>query len=217
MNIVVLDSEAWEKLGKEKSQTLRETVTNAANEAAKILHGYISDHVNLVFHATESWDVIPETGDMGYTHNKDVVRVYFDPALPHGFEKLKKHLAETTFHELHHAARFNAVDDANTLIVGAVLEGLATVFEREYSGSKPLWGEYEDDETMRNWFAEIVEAGHDWSKRDGLFFEHTDGRKWIAYKTGTWIIDKALKNSNKSLLDLTPMPTADILRLNGLK
>jgi uncharacterized protein YjaZ len=44
-------------------------------------------------------------------------------------------------------------------------------------------------------------------------FTHTDGRKWIGYKVGTYIIDQAMKNSGKSVIELTQMECVDILKL----
>lgn len=72
---------------------------------------------------------------------------------------------------------------------------------------------YEDDATMQAWLQEIGAAKDDWSKRDALFFDHPGGRRWIAYKTGTWIIDRALRNSDKTIIELTTLPADDIMKL----
>jgi uncharacterized protein YjaZ len=44
-------------------------------------------------------------------------------------------------------------------------------------------------------------------------FKHSDGRKWIGYKVGTWIVDEALKRSKKTIEQLTQLDCAEVRRL----
>lgn len=47
-------------------------------------------------------------------------------------------------------------------------------------------------------------------------FQHIDGRKWIGYKVRTYIIEKALKASGKNLIELTTLPTQQLLSYVGV-
>ncbi|MEJ0073784.1 MAG: DUF2268 domain-containing putative Zn-dependent protease [Candidatus Saccharibacteria bacterium] len=158
--------------------------------------------------------VIPEYGTGALTHDTEFIEIHFDAAVPHGRERVLKSLYETPFHEGNHAARWNSVAYDERFIASVTFEGLATVFEREYAHYQPLYGKYEDDDTMREWFAELEQA--DWDERAVLFFGNPDGRRWIGYKTGAWLIDKAMKNSGKSVIELTGLPHDEIVSLTGM-
>lgn len=216
MNIVFLDSKDWQKVGESRKQEIEETIERAARSAADALGDLLGKHVNVLVHPELSTNVIPETGEGGWTHNSELVRLYFDPNFPNGYKKYLKQLASTAHHELHHAARYHSGPYDDRLIAAAINEGMATVFERDISGSRPLWSEYGPDETMNAWYKELIQADRDWSEWNKLAFDHPDGRRWIAYKTGTWIIDKALEDSQTDLYALTSSTVDDILRLAKL-
>ena len=42
---------------------------------------------------------------------------------------------------------------------------------------------------------------------------HPDGTRWIGYRAGTYLVDRAMRASGKSAADLVAMPTEDLLRL----
>jgi uncharacterized protein YjaZ len=46
-------------------------------------------------------------------------------------------------------------------------------------------------------------------------FQHPDGRRWIGYRAGTLIVDRAIAASGASSAALVRVPTADILALAG--
>ena len=163
-----------------------------------------------------SLGIIPEYGTGARTHDSEFIEIWFDKSVPHGVDKTLESLRQTVFHEGNHAARWNSIDKDYRLIESSIFEGLATVFEREHAGYQPLYGKYEVDTTMQNWFAEIEAAKDDWSQRDRLFFDNPDGRRWIGYKTGTWLIDKVVQKSGKSVIELTVLPADEIIKLAGI-
>lgn len=84
-----------------------------------------------------------------------------------------------------------------------ILEGLAVVFERDLGGAKHSWKKYGDDEVMQTWLTEskqprFVVAG-DWVGK--------------TYKLGAWIVDRAIKHSGKSIVELTAMSRDEIMHL----
>lgn len=178
----------------------------------KILLPTLSAHLNIVVRPYFT-SIIPEYGTGARTHDSVFIEIWFDKSIPHGVEKTLESLRQTVFHESNHAARWNSIPEDYRLIESAIFEGLATVFEREHAGYKPLYGEYNDDKTMQKWLHEIQKAKDDWNQREALFFDNPDGRRWVGYKTGAWLIDRAMKNSGKSVIELTTLSADDILEM----
>jgi len=48
-------------------------------------------------------------------------------------------------------------------------------------------------------------------------FKHPDGRRWIGYRSGAYIADKAMKASGLTASELARTSTAKILELAGVK
>ena len=211
MNIVILDSKHWPDVQSRgvSKQEVAEVVEAAAHAARKLLLA-LPEYVNLVVYPTVADEVIPETGGSGMTYTDEYVSVFFDHTLPYGKEKLLDELRTTTFHELVHAVTFHHEPWQPSVLFGAVTEGLATVFERDYADSQPLWGSYEDDVTMQAWLDELRELPVMKDKNMEYTILHPDGRKWIAYKTGTWVIDK-LCESGEDLFELMKLGHKDVL------
>ena len=96
-----------------------------------------------------------------------------------------------------------------------VSEGMATAFERDFAGTKPPWGEYPED--VESWVEELLgltmSAYGSYTK---WMLQHPDGRRWIGYRAGTYIVDQAMSASGRSAADLVLVPTGEVLRLAGL-
>lgn len=202
MNTVTLDAKLW-NVAEEHGITREEVdsvIKRSAREAGKLLPSDFT-YLNIVTGPTMPEWVIPETGDMGMTYSDEYISIVFDALLPYGVDALKDALRATVFHEMVHAVTFGHDPWQAGVMFGAVTEGLATVFEREYANRNPLWGEYGTDSTMQAWYDELKNLPEAEEKNRSYFFEHEDGRKWIVYKTGTWIIDKLL-SSGEDLFDV---------------
>jgi hypothetical protein len=48
-------------------------------------------------------------------------------------------------------------------------------------------------------------------------FQHPDGRRWIGYRAGTYIADRAIAASSRSAAELVQTPTGEILSLAGIE
>lgn len=160
--------------------------------------------------------IIPEYGAGARTWDSEFIEVWIDKTVPYGPENMLEAIYQSTLHECNHAARWSSISQDNRLLETALFEGLATVFERDQAKYQPLYGIYEDDETMQKWYTEINTTGSDWNKNQELLFNHSDGRRWVAYKTGTWLIDRALRYSDKTISELTVMPANEIVKLAKL-
>lgn len=212
MKTIDLDSGLWTKALVQGVARVDMTkyVDTVAAEAAKILPSNF-DFLNIQLEPVSSEYVIPETGVMGMTYDAMHLSIWFDPNVPYGVSEAKKSIRGTVFHEMVHATTFEHDAWRPDALFGAVSEGLATVFERDYSEVDPLWGKYENEATMRMWYEELKSLPQSDVKDRSYFVEHSDGRKWIVYKTGTWMIDNLL-GSGTDLFELMGLDYDDIVR-----
>lgn len=212
MNALTFDSRLWgeaERHGTQRGE-IALLVVETAKVAAKLLPSKFT-YLNVVTTPTTSDWVIPETGVMGMAYSDEYLSITFDAAVPYGVDNLKRALRSTVYHEMVHATTFAHDPWRPSALFGAVTEGLATVFERDYSGEgAPLWAEYESDDTMKGWYEEIRSLPQTEQKDMNYFVSHSDGRKWIVYKTGTWMIDRLLE-SGEDLFALMKLPHIEIV------
>jgi Predicted Zn-dependent protease (DUF2268) len=161
---------------------------------------------------TDGHRVIPEYGSMGWAIGSTQVHWTVDASRREGVLALaKSQLRATLFHELHHVVRgwVRAAPGAR-LLHGVVSEGLATAFERDAAGHRAPWGEYPPE--VRAWVAELLALPDDAPYGEWMF-RHSDGRRWVGYRAGTFIADLAMAQSRRSAADLVMTPTAEILAL----
>lgn len=151
-----------------------------------------------------------ETGQTAVVLPPDIVYWAVDPTRAGGVIGIaKKQLRATLFHEFHHLARATAVA-TDTLMDHAVTEGLATVFERDFGGMPTPWGDYPDN--VEQWFAELKALPPD-EPRERWLFRHPDGRRWIAFRVGAFLVDRAARASGKSPSELATMPASQVIAL----
>jgi len=220
MKIIGLDSGQWEEAEKKGfSQAEVEGVVKAAYNRASKLLPTLSTNLNIVIRPNKN-NYIKETGDNGYTYDSELVIIEFSPTLPYGKEDLIKNMENAVFHECNHAARYRWLYSQGvfepSIVDAGIHEGLATVFAGQYANGISPWGKYEDDETMNKWLEELRQADKNGEHWKDWGFDRADGRKWVGYKTGTWIVDKAIQNSGKSVIDLTSILSKDITELASL-
>ena len=165
---------------------------------------------SIVLKVSTSRDVIPETGENASNFQPNVVDWRVDPGRSGGIAAIARtQLRATLFHELHHLVRSSVIPGMR-LKDHIVREGLGTVFERDYGGASPPWGQYPNDVSL--WAKEIL-ALPDEAPRDKWLFRHPDGRRWIGFRVGTYIADCAMKASGKTSADLVRVPTDALLAM----
>ncbi len=156
--------------------------------------------------------VVPETGDTGEVGRPDRVYWTVDPNHAGGvLAVVSAQLRATLFHELYHLVRETQLVSAS-LTDSAVNEGLATAFEREFGGAATPWGAY--PENVTDWVREFLALPVD-ASRDHWMLRHPDGRRWIGYKVGTYLADRAALTSGHSLAELATVPTEEIIAWAG--
>lgn len=158
--------------------------------------------VDLYLLVNQTRQVIPETGDGGFTIGPHCIRWDVDPA--RGVEQVARaSLRRTLFHECHHAVRLQRRPQDAELIDWpsiAIFEGLASVFEDAAGGPRATWRHYDPD-VIGSWVDELFDhpVGEDWMHWK---FDHPDGRRNVAYKVGMWLVDQAVARSGRSAVDL---------------
>jgi len=163
----------------------------------------------LIIEVSAGSNVIPETGETGYTSAPNILSWVVDTSRSEGVVAIaNRELRGTMFHELHHLVRDRVVVRA-TLMDQVVSEGLATAFERDFAHVKVPWGEYPPE--ARAWALELQALPSDAPVGKWLYETHADGRRWIGLKAGTYLADRAIASTGKSAADLVTMPTADVL------
>lgn len=187
---------------------LIEDVTHATVREVRSLLPGIPERIYLTVRPGK--DVIEETGEIGTAMPPDGIMWTVDPGRAGGVEAVvKEWLRACLFHELHHLARL-ATQPAEGLVDRAILEGMATVFERDFAHTNPPWRSYPDNVGL--WADELLKLPRDASDREWMS-RHPDGRRRIGYKVGTYWVDQAMAKSARSIADLTNMSTADVLAL----
>lgn len=202
----------------EESQAVIVDVVSAAEIEVRELLPQLTPQITLT--VSSGQDVIPETGEAGAALGPGQLRWTVDPSRPEGVIQIaSNHLRHTLFHELHHLARgwvISGGQPSTSFMDAVVSEGLATAFARDFSGGVAPWGEYPDD--IRGWVDELLALPMSAYMEYGQWmFQHADGRRWIGYRAGTYIVDQAIAASGLSAADLVTTPTEEILELAGMR
>jgi hypothetical protein len=122
----------------------------------------------------------------------------------------------TIFHEFHHLSRGWAIQD-NEFSYGIpnamVNEGLAVAFAEIYTGNINDVNSYPKE--ADSWVKEILALPLDADYAQWVMGEHPDGRTYIGYRTGNFLARQAMKNSAKSILELSNLMPNEIIKLAG--
>jgi uncharacterized protein YjaZ len=116
-------------------------------------------------------------------------------------------------HELHHLVRdavFPRATPQTSLLDVAVTEGLAAAFERDFAGVSPPWGQYGPEAAA--WVDELQHLPPGTPRADWIG-RHPDGRRWIALRAGTYLVDRVMRATGSTPAELVTMPTQEVLRL----
>ncbi|MFK8021443.1 MAG: DUF2268 domain-containing putative Zn-dependent protease [Pseudomonadales bacterium] len=190
---------------------IREIANDAEVEIRVLLPGLSEE---LVLEVEASTFVIPQTGELGASQSTARVKWAVDPTRDGGVSKIAKgKLRHTLFHEFHHLVSgyiFAVGKPVNSIMDAAVNEGMATVFARDFSGAVAPWADY--PENIDSWVTEL-QGVTSFEEYDQWMYQHPDGRSWIGYKVGTYLIDRAIKATGKSSVELINASPDEIIRL----
>ena len=210
MKICILESEDWAKCKVTKAK-ISKLLNQYADEAFGIL-GDVSNNLNIIVKPGLP-HVSSTKGVGGSTYDHELLDITFDKALPFGEAKFRRYLRETIFHEMNHAMfiRFNPREERH--LYWAVLEGLGTVFDRDYAGGDHFAATGKSDQVkitteteMRQWMNQ--------SKSTSTRSPNAPNN-WVGmmYQVGVWLVDRAIKNSGKNVIELSHLSCDEILKL----
>lgn len=146
----------------------------------------------------------------------DELVVEISRTYPEGIDRAIDDGMATTFaHELHHTVRgwtMNGNHFGHGIQIAAINEGLATVFAEELLGEvKPSDLPPADIEA---WADEVLALPIDANYGEWMFL-HPDGREAIGYRTGRWVVRRAMERSGLDIAQLTKLTPAAIWQLAG--
>lgn len=197
--------------------TIKEFIVKTEKEV-KTLLPKLPDSINVIVEFVD-WDLDTVGGVTGRTesNNPPVVAIQLSNNYQDGaIDSLLSGIKSTIYHEYHHLSRGWAIQD-NKFSYGIpnamVNEGLAVAFAEQYTGAVYEANSYTDH--AHKWVKEILELPLNANYSDWVMGEHPDGRTFIAYRTGNYLIQKAISLSGKNILELSELMPDDIINIAG--
>lgn len=205
------------KFTKPQKTFIRETIISSEEEVRNLLPS-LPDSIKVIVENVD-WDLEIVDGVTGRaeTNSPPLVLVQISNNYHGGIiDSVKKGIRTTIFHEFHHLSRGWAIQD-NKFSYGIpnamVNEGLAIAFTEIYTGNIKEVTAYTDE--ADNWVKEILALPLDANYSDWVMGEHPDGRTYIGYRTGNFLIRRAMDISGKSVLELSKLTPEEIIKLAG--
>lgn len=166
------------------------------------------------------YGILPESGVGGYAYSRDIITISIDPDFKNKKKQLKD-IRPTIFHEtFHQYQNYTGESPLYSAIEGAIYEGMATVFEREYANVFQSYGDYRQTSisNLKKWIKELKKFGPEYHENEKTYgawkFYHPKLKeRWIAYRVGTWITDQVLEKQKLKILDLSDKTAAEVLKL----
>ena len=185
------------------------TIARIAGDAARDARQHLPTLAKEITLAAQSGTkVIPELGAIGEVAPPDFIVWTVDTSRPEGVVKIAEaHLRNALFHEFHHLVRTTALA-GNSVMDRVVSEGMASVFERDFAHATYPWSQYSDDAT--SWVDALLTLPTDEKRREWIA-QQPDAGRWIIYRSGTYVVDQAMKKLGKTSAELVAMPTPEIL------
>ncbi len=195
----------------DERRVIEEVATRAFPDVRRVLPD-LPKSLDLRVTSVDGKQVVSETGEGGSNSLPDIVNWSVDASRPEGVEAIvRSYLRQALFHELAHIARSRADGFGGQLRYHLMQEGLATAIERDYAGGPvPLWSQYPPD--VSAWTQELLAMPND-APRAPWFTKHPDGRRWLGYKVGTYLVDRAAKTSGKTSAELIAVPTDTLIQM----
>ena len=157
------------------------------------------DTVDIVFVDNPKY-TIPEIGIGGKTVNPNYIIISLNPSFSDFQRTLHVELMSTLAHELHHAARWQAVGYGVTLLEAMISEGLADHFAIEITSRKDvqLWDHALDNKQIEVFSKKAKAYYDDKSYNHSAWFFGSKKMKiprWTGYTLGFEIIKNYLQNN----------------------
>ncbi|MBR9826621.1 MAG: DUF2268 domain-containing protein [Alphaproteobacteria bacterium] len=177
---------------------------------------HLSDQINVTIDPVHR-PILDEWGGVsGRADQADAVLVEFTTNYLDGIaEGHPVDLDKTLAHEFHHTARgwlMNGNHYGHGIQIAVINEGLAMVYAEHVTGDV---ADYDlPPENVEEWALEVLASPRAASYAEWMF-THPDGREAIGYRTGRWVVLRAMERSGLSIIELSDMTPEAIWRLAG--
>lgn len=194
-------------------------IAESLNEVRKLLPT-LPANIQIYF---SDYGILDDTGIGGYAYSSQIITISLDPNFGDK-EKQKANIRPTVFHEAFHLIqKFTGKDGKFSATENAIYEGMATVFEREYTGVFEPYGDYRQisEEKLKQWAQELNKLSAEVFADEKVYtkwkFYHPElQERWITYRTGTYLVDQVLKKHDLNILDLKTKKASEVLSLYGV-
>lgn len=217
MNVTIVFQDSAFPISGTQKEVIREVISTSEREVRELVPK-LPDSIEVVVEQVD-WNLDGVGGVTGRAESNRPPQVMVQISKQYQAgkpEAIRSGLKATLFHEFHHLSRGWAIQD-NAFGPGIpnamVNEGLAVVFSEMHTGTAYDSNGY--GEVTDHWVREILDLPLDASYADWVMGEHPDGRTYIGYRTGNFLIRKAMTRSGKNILDLSELSPEAILRLAG--
>ena len=216
-NVDVVFQEDSLKFTESQKVFIREVISNSEEEVRNLLPN-LPDSIKVIVENVD-WNLDIVSGVTGRTETNypPLVLVQISNNYQGGvIDSVYQGIKSTIFHELHHLSRGWAIQDNKFgpgISNAMVNEGLAVAFTEIYTGNIIDVNSYTEE--ADNWVKEILSLPLDASYAQWVMGEHPDGRTYIGYRAGNFLVRRAMINSGKSILELSNLMPNEIIKLAG--
>ena len=216
-NVDVVFQEDSLKFTESQKVFIREVISNSEEEVRNLLPN-LPDSIKVIVENVD-WNLDIVSGVTGRTETNypPLVLVQISNNYQGGvIDSVYQGIKATIFHELHHLSRGWAIQDNKFgpgISNAMVNEGLAVAFTEIYTGN--IFDVNSYTEEADNWVKEILSLPLDASYAQWVMGEHPDGRTYIGYRAGNFLVRRAMINSGKSILELSNLMPNEIIKLAG--
>lgn len=218
LEIKVHFDESGDGLTKTEKKGIQQIIDSHGKEATVILEK-LPDSVIIEVRIIDS-DLRTVDGVTGWTNEHEpngrivtlISKVYPGGALQAAKDGMKTFI----FHEFHHLMRGWSIHQnkfAQGIDNAIINEGLAVVFAEDYTGIRHEANAYSDE--AEQWVEEILRLPKGANYNHWVSGKHPDGRTYIGYRAGNFVIRRAMNKSDKSILELSELRPAEIYELAG--
>lgn len=215
---IISFTEAGGKFTPSQKELIREVALESEKEIRALLPT-LPDSINVSLEIVD-WDLDMVGGVTGRTETNvpPVVLIQISEKYPGGVtQATQTALKHTIFHEFHHLSRGWAIQDNKYgpgISIAAINEGLAVVFSEDYTGESMEADTPPEAPIAEQWVEEIRSLPLNANYQHWMF-QHPDGRLAVGYRTGNYLIRKAMTKSGKDVLELSELTPDEIYQLAG--
>mgnify|MGYP000347561187 FL=1 len=216
-NVDVVFQEDSLKFTEPQKVFILEVIRNSEEEVRNLLPN-LPDSIKVIVENVDwNLDIVNGVTGRTETNHPPLVLIQISNNYQGGIiDSVYQGVKSTIFHEFHHLSRGWAIQD-NKFSYGIpnamVNEGLAVVFTEIYTGNINKVNAFTEE--ADHWVKEILALPLDASYSDWVMGEHPDGRTYIGYRTGNFLVRKAMIKSRRSILELSELMPNEIIKLAG--